>query len=355
MAFYTQHYLKNDLRKYELTDTEWQIAVELKDTLQILKDCTEYFSRGTLNLATVILAIDHINTTFTNAMKPDSNTHPAIRYGLCLAKKTLNKYYSLTDNAEVYCIAMVLHPKHKLKYFRQVGWTLDWINTAKALVPDEFERSYMNVHNSDCEDESKEEDNKSIMEPEKKSKNIFNNLPPSRSRLRPRCCSTNFGSILAPLLKPLLTCRFVGGMKIDEHFLDFIVWHSIICLYQSTRALLCLGSWSLAGLVKDSDVEAVTVLDEVQAKVELERLGDVLSKMHHGKIYTDPLTLLLRNTTNSFVHNVHFCMLTHEVWEYLPKRTAINVKVLHAKLSLDFVKIWLGQLYFQAQGVGEED
>jgi hAT family C-terminal dimerisation region len=32
---------------------------------------------------------------------------------------------------------------------------------------------------------------------------------------------------------------------------------------QSTWALLCLGSWSLLGLVKDTDVLAVTVLDEV--------------------------------------------------------------------------------------------
>lgn len=33
---------------------------------------------------------------------------------------------------------------------------------------------------------------------------------------------------------------------------------------QSTRALLCLGSWSLLDLVKDTDVLAVTVLDEVE-------------------------------------------------------------------------------------------
>jgi hypothetical protein len=31
-------------------------------------------------------------------------------------------------------------------------------------------------------------------------------------------------------------------------------------------------------------VEAVAVLDEVAAKVELERLGDVLSKTHHGRV-----------------------------------------------------------------------
>lgn len=73
---------------------------------QILKDGTEFFSRGTPNLATVIPAMDHIDTTFTNAIQPTSKTHLAIRYALRLAKKTLNKYYSMTDEVEVYRIAM---------------------------------------------------------------------------------------------------------------------------------------------------------------------------------------------------------------------------------------------------------
>jgi len=44
------------------------------------------------------------------------------------------------------------------------------------------------------------------------------------------------------------------------------------------------GSWSLAGLVKDSDVEAITVLNEVDAKIELDKLGDILSRTCHRKI-----------------------------------------------------------------------
>ena len=47
----------------------------------------------------------------------------------------------------------------------------------------------------------------------------------------------------------------------------------------STRALLCLGSWSLAGLVKDEDVEAVSRLDEVDARVELKRLAEANQAM----------------------------------------------------------------------------
>jgi hypothetical protein len=61
----------------------------------------------------------------------------------------------------------VLHPKHKLEYFWQAGWTSDWIDTAEALVRDEFEHSYMAVYGSDCEDEFEEVDNESIVESEK--------------------------------------------------------------------------------------------------------------------------------------------------------------------------------------------
>jgi hypothetical protein len=43
----------------------------------------------------------------------------------------------------------------------------------------------------------------------------------------------------------------------------------------STHALLCLGSWSLLGLVRDEDIEAVARLDEVDAQMELNKLGDI--------------------------------------------------------------------------------
>jgi len=42
---------------------------------------------------------------------------------------------------------------------------------------------------------------------------------------------------------------------------------------QSTRALMCLGIWSLLGFVKDSDVKAVVVLPELHADEEEDVLG----------------------------------------------------------------------------------
>ena len=196
-----------NLRKYELDNDEWLIALQLHDTLkvccypfleinscphcflivsslfphctlqslptlstQIFKDATLFFSRSTPNLVTVIPAMDHIDETLTNNSL-DLGFEPSIHAALGIAKKTLNRYYNATDQSEVYRIAMgksliihvlrliywclnysflVLHPCHKLKYFECAGWEPDWIRTAEDIVRAVFEGSYAapssNIH-----------------------------------------------------------------------------------------------------------------------------------------------------------------------------------------------------------------
>ena len=40
-------------------------------------------------------------------------------------------------------VLTVLHPHHKLQYFETAGWEHEWIETAQALVPDEFDQMYV--------------------------------------------------------------------------------------------------------------------------------------------------------------------------------------------------------------------
>ena len=48
-----------------------------------------------------------------------------------------------------YCITyLVLHPQHKLEYFRQAGWEDEWIDTAETIVRDEFAKSYSSFNTS---------------------------------------------------------------------------------------------------------------------------------------------------------------------------------------------------------------
>ena len=48
-------------------------------------------------------------------------------------------------------VLIVLHPRHKLTYFRTAKWSDEWIKTAESLVRDEFERSYNYTNESDIE------------------------------------------------------------------------------------------------------------------------------------------------------------------------------------------------------------
>ncbi|KAH9975145.1 hypothetical protein BJV77DRAFT_932222, partial [Russula vinacea] len=119
----------------ELGIEEWNVAEELCDVLKIFKDASDFFSRKLLhghpatNIATVIPAMDTINEVLaTNALS--SKYLVAIHVALSIGKKTLNHYYSKTDLSNVYQIAMVLHPRHKLNYFKKAKWEDDWIKAA---------------------------------------------------------------------------------------------------------------------------------------------------------------------------------------------------------------------------------
>ncbi|KAF8238235.1 hypothetical protein L208DRAFT_1212594, partial [Tricholoma matsutake] len=101
------------------------------------KDTTLFFSQDdAVTIANVVPTMDRIDAMLSSlAMTP---LVPAIKHTLTFACQLMDKYYSKTDLLNVYCIAMVLHPQLKLKYFQQHGWEKDWIKTAEGIVRDEF-------------------------------------------------------------------------------------------------------------------------------------------------------------------------------------------------------------------------
>ena len=100
------------------------------------------------------LATDTCNSRFNHA----------IRASLGVARKTLNRYYTLTDMSEVYQIAIgtfvpppsllfsilttffaphiVLHPHHKLAYIKTATWEDKWMDTALEIVQVEYDCKY---------------------------------------------------------------------------------------------------------------------------------------------------------------------------------------------------------------------
>jgi len=236
--------------------------------------------------------MDFINDKLT-AHAHDRSLSPAIKASLELGKKTLNRYYSLTDSSEVYRIAMVLHPRHKLSYFTTAGWEAEWVETAKELVRDVFERSYKQPDAREEEDPAPAPAASS--KASSKPANMFDSLPslsaPTQKELRDdldRYLSTDpemVGDVLVwwhehrgmypSLSRMALDYLTIPATSVDVERLfsrgRLLLSHVRSRLSaQSTRALLCLGSWSRLGLVKDTDVLAVTVLDDVEGDEEPE-------------------------------------------------------------------------------------
>ncbi|KAJ3753995.1 hypothetical protein EV360DRAFT_29703, partial [Lentinula raphanica] len=107
--------------EYMLSDEEWDV---IKDLVMILNDATLFFSTKGANIASVIPAMDVIDEAFASGiLSEDVQVTEPIRHALSIGKKTLNKYYSLTDDSDLYRVAMgtfllILHPSYKLDYFR---------------------------------------------------------------------------------------------------------------------------------------------------------------------------------------------------------------------------------------------
>jgi hAT family C-terminal dimerisation region len=265
----------------------------------------------------------------------DKDMSPAIRASLGLAKKTLNRYYTMTDLSDVYRIAMgtyfqtslamcsyiisvVLHPRHKLAYFASAGWQQEWIDTAKSLVYDEFKRSY--EHGSEEEEDADATVSSStvslieyfvtiILILLQSSRNIFDDLPslaqPKKSALRcelDRYLSTDVEVVSDVLawwyerraMFPCLSRMALDYLSIPGRLFSLITFvtlpaYGIVLTAtsvdvervfsrgrlllshvrsrlsaQSTRALLCLGSWSLMGMVRNEDVLAVTLMADAE-------------------------------------------------------------------------------------------
>lgn len=42
-------------------------------------------------------------------------------------------------------VVEVLDPNHKLSYFEDSGWSQDWIDTAKSIAREEYNRNYASI------------------------------------------------------------------------------------------------------------------------------------------------------------------------------------------------------------------
>ncbi|KAJ8515393.1 hypothetical protein ONZ45_g7180 [Pleurotus djamor] len=277
------------LGMYEMANSDWKIAEQLRDVLRILKDATLFFSRETPNLATVIPAMDHIDEKFgSDALNP--KLHSAIRASVAVAKRTCNRYYSRTDGSELYRIAMVLHPRYKLSYFEKAEWDLEWQEKARQLVRQVYETRYAGLEvpppTSGLSESSQTQHSSAAP---KRTDNIFDSLPAlsapiarehrdelerylstdpemttnviqwwvERRSMYPRLSRMAIDYLTIPATSVAVERVFSQGRLLISSIRNRLS-------SQSTRAILCLGQWSLIGMIKDKDLTKIAQMPDVE-------------------------------------------------------------------------------------------
>ena len=93
---------------------------------QILKDATTFFASNMPIVAAVIPAINAIDKMFATGIIDKQILSEPIHHALTIGKKTLNKYYTLTDKSHIYWVAM-----GKLFYFLSFK-ILNWLSCSSS-------------------------------------------------------------------------------------------------------------------------------------------------------------------------------------------------------------------------------
>ena len=113
--------------------------------LQIYKEATLLFLTDLVStIVLVIPMMDQIDALLKNANGNPlaSQSTSTIQKLTCLMHTGLPRvcFMALLVVSLLMSQAIVLHPQMKLKYFQQQGWFKEWIDTAEAIVQEEFEK-----------------------------------------------------------------------------------------------------------------------------------------------------------------------------------------------------------------------
>ncbi|KAJ7723017.1 hypothetical protein DFH07DRAFT_932289 [Mycena maculata] len=101
--------------EYALTPEQWRLAKQLVEALQVFEDITKLFSKAEVPLVyEVIPMLEALEDELTN-MRDDASQPDFIRIAAIAGLLVIGKYYALSDDTEVYRIAIIMCPDKKLE------------------------------------------------------------------------------------------------------------------------------------------------------------------------------------------------------------------------------------------------
>ncbi|CCO38154.1 hypothetical protein BN14_12319 [Rhizoctonia solani AG-1 IB] len=120
------------LKKYALTDSQWVLAHQLYEVLEIFREPTEYFSEAAVPLIHEVLPQLLALRARLYDVRDDTlqqNLSPLIRIGAEAALRVFDRYIGSMWESDFYTIAVVMCPDRKLKWFSDWNFNIDTIRT----------------------------------------------------------------------------------------------------------------------------------------------------------------------------------------------------------------------------------
>ncbi|RPD70490.1 hypothetical protein L226DRAFT_426001, partial [Lentinus tigrinus ALCF2SS1-7] len=103
---------------------------------------TRQISSSSRALVHEVIPYIDLLTTHVDRFASDTSLEPCVRAAAQRGRIILDKYYGLTDETCIYRIAMILHPRYKVQYFRGQDWPEDWIQEALDTIRGEWTSCY---------------------------------------------------------------------------------------------------------------------------------------------------------------------------------------------------------------------
>lgn len=101
--------------------------------------------------------MDKLDEKFATGILDDRVLSAPLRHAVSIGKRTMNKYYELSDSSDIYRMSMgtclcclispsdvnvslVLHPSYKTTYFDRLNWDKLWIEEALRITCEAWKR-----------------------------------------------------------------------------------------------------------------------------------------------------------------------------------------------------------------------
>ncbi|KAK1223122.1 hypothetical protein PQX77_014009 [Marasmius sp. AFHP31] len=140
------------LGSYQLSDNQWNLAIQLKVILKLFIKPTNMFSQKKIPLvADAIEALEELASKLQRISKSQYDPEGGVvadiirivaHGGYLLSRK----YLDLMDKCEIYTIALVMSPDKKLQWFKKQGRTPEKVAELRELVVRRWNESYSLGH-----------------------------------------------------------------------------------------------------------------------------------------------------------------------------------------------------------------